>query len=87
MNPNSLPPKIVNDEVIFVRCAPNLPTQKLEMSEEILCVTKRQIRSIVDLCEEFSVCSKVQNLPLIYDFLFFNPCSDASLSIIAWAAS
>lgn len=34
------------------------------MSEEILCVTKRQIRSIVDLCEEFGVRCKVQNLPL-----------------------
>ena len=34
------------------------------MSEEILCVTRRQIRSIVCLCEEFGVRSKVQNLPL-----------------------
>ena len=34
------------------------------MSEEILCITRRQIRSIVNLCEEFVDRSKVQNLPL-----------------------
>ena len=34
------------------------------MIEEILCVARRQIRSIVDLCEEFDSRSKVQNLPI-----------------------
>ena len=34
------------------------------MIEEILCVVGRQIRSIVDLCEEFDVRYKVQNLPI-----------------------
>ena len=37
---------------------------KSEAIEEILCVTRRQIRSIVSLCEEFGVRSKVQNLPI-----------------------
>ena len=42
------------------------------MIEEILCVTRRQIRSIVDLCEEFGVRSKVQKLPFRTIFSFFD---------------
>ena len=34
------------------------------MIEEILCVDRQQIRSIVSLCEEFGDRSKVQNLPV-----------------------
>ena len=39
-------------------------TVKSEMIEEILCVARRQIRSIVSLCEEFGDRRKVQNLPI-----------------------
>ena len=42
-------PKIVNDEITQYL---NL---KLLMVEEILCDARRQIRSIVNLCEEFVV--------------------------------
>ena len=34
------------------------------MIEEILCEDRRQIRSIVSLCEEFGVRRLVQNLPI-----------------------
>ena len=34
------------------------------MIEEILCVVRRQIRSIANLREEFGVRNKVQNLPI-----------------------
>ena len=38
--------------------------KKLEVIEEILCVARRQTRSIVRLCEEFDDRRKVQNLPI-----------------------
>ena len=34
------------------------------MIEEISCIVRWQIRSIVDLCEEFDIRNKVQNLPI-----------------------
>ena len=37
------------------RNSPLKPFQKSSMIEEILCVVRRQIRSIVSLCEEFDV--------------------------------
>ena len=47
------------------------------MIEEILCVARQQIRSIVDLCEEFGDRSKVQNLPIktIFTPLYSVPLS------------
>ena len=37
------------------KCKIILPFLKSEMIEEILCDTRLQIRSIVELCEEFGV--------------------------------
>ena len=34
------------------------------MSEEILYIARRQMRSILDVCEQFGDRSKLQNLPL-----------------------
>ena len=68
MSPNSLPPKIVNDEVIFVRCAVVESAVYLGVNEH--------------LHRKQGAKRAHQNY-----FLFTRPCSDASLSIIAWAAS
>ena len=52
------------------------------MIEEILCVARRQMRSIVDLCEQFGDRCKVKNLPIRTIFSFFdNSCQNGVIPL------
>ena len=52
------------------------------MAEEILCEARRQIRSIVSLCEEFGDRRFVQNLPARMIFYFFSAGAGAATTIV-----